>query len=178
MSPNSKSYRKAARRVPACVSRKGFPAALCFALIFVPSLMSPSSSQTPATSLQKKTPADVDEFESRKLAAPMELPYLAEFPRKVFLQGRVKPNTANGPSYVLYFSVKQPPQEVLSWYESSLTANKWKIKQKMSHMIDAIHPEGHTCIVMTQFMPPVYDEGINKFRSETKLSIYFQTKWH
>jgi hypothetical protein len=120
---------------------------------------------------------DVDEFETKKLNSAMELPYLPEFPQKTFLRGMAKPNTSSGPSYIMYFSVKQPPAEVLTWYETSFLASKWKPKQKMKHMIDMIHPEGHKCIVTAQYMPPVYDESTKKFRSDTKISIYFHTKW-
>lgn len=147
-------------------------------------LLSGNVHSQPSTQPAQKTeqpPAltndDTEDFETRKMTAPMELPYLPEFPRKTFLRGMVKPKTFNGPSYIMYFSVKESPREVLDWYQTSLGASRWKIRQKMSHMVDAAHPEGHKCIVTTQYTAPVYDEQTKKFRADTKLSIYFQTRW-
>lgn len=133
--------------------------------------------QSAPSDKSKTLPANDDEFVRKKLTGPQELPFLTEYPQKIFLSGTVAPKSNHGPSYVLYYSVSTAPNEVLDWYEKSLTGEKWKINAKMKHMLSASHPQGHTCMVMTQLRPPKFDQKTKKFISDTKLSIYFQTKW-
>lgn len=160
--------------------RKCSPAMVALVLLTCPvqlTLPPPVNAQLAPADKSKTGLATDEEFVRKKLTAPQELPFLAEFPKKTFLSGTVTPKSNHGPSYVLYYAVSTAPNEVLDWYEKSLVAEKWKIHTRMKHMLNAAHPQGHACIVMTQLRPPKYDETTKKFISDTKLSIYFQTKW-
>ena len=59
---------------------------------------------------------------------PMNLPDLPSYSGKAtFTNGLMYPNKPGGPAINLMYKAKEPPEQVMSWYQDTLKGNSWSV---------------------------------------------------